>query len=305
MAKRPDRALGLAAASAAIVLSACGGQAAPSPAASPTTGTPAPSTAPAVIATPAPSSPGTRTEREIAWFIDGGRTELVRVSAAVVAVGRAPNTFAALGAACARFGDAVASAQAGPRVPVAAAQASLSGALAEYAKAAAACQAGASAHSHAMIGQAVPELRAGTADVLRFDQETKDAQSVTAQRAATRRCKQQFHAWKDGPASTKTSQLVGALKALQVAGSGKNLSAIAAAAKQAGQPAAQLEQFPVPACADPSGYFAAILARVQTAAAGAGTARSLPEMVHALAPLTAVPALEAAFTDEVKLTAEA
>ncbi len=313
MAKRSDRAVGLAAASMVIVLAACGGQsAAPSPAA--TAGTPAPSTsasgpastpgtAPAVITTPAPSSAGSTTEREVAWFVDGGRAELLRVSAAVTALGHAPNTFAALGTACARFAAAVASAQAGPPVPDQAAQASLSGALAEYAKSAATCQAGASAHSRAMIGRAAPEISAGTADVLRFEQQTRDAQSVRAQRAATARCQRLFLAWKQGPASAGTSQLLGALKTLQVSGSGTNLSATAAAAAKAGQAAAQLEQFPVPACADPSGYFAAILARVQTAAAGAAAARSLPEMVHALAPLTAVPALEAAFTAEVKLTA--
>jgi hypothetical protein len=316
VAKRSDRALGLVAASMVIALAACGGQsAAPAPGATARTPAPsttasgtasAPGTAPAVITTPAPGSAGSTTEREVAWFVDGGRAELHRLSAAVTALGKAPNTIAALGTACARFAAAVASAQAGPPVPDQAAQASLSGALAEYAKSAATCQAGASAHSRAMIGRAAPEISAGTADVLRFEQQTRDAQSVRAQRGATARCQRLFLAWKRGPASAGNSQLLSALKALQVAGSGTNLPAIAAAAANAGQAATQLEQFPVPACADPSGYFAAILARVQTAAAaaaGAGTARRLPEMVHALAPLTAVPALEAAFTDEVKLTA--
>jgi len=240
-----------------------------------------------------------------AWFVDGGHAELNRLTAAIVAVGHTDtpgNTYAALGKACTREAAAVASAQAGPPVPDPAAQALFAGALADFAKSAADCQAGASSHSVALLNKAAAATRAGTVDVLRFNTETRDRQSEQAQTAAARRCKQAFLAWKHGPARAKLSQLLGALKALQVVGSGKNLPAITAAVRNAGEQAAQLVRYPVPACADPGGNFAAILTRVRAAASSAGTATSLPAMVQALAPLKEVPALEAIFTAEVKLT---
>jgi hypothetical protein len=309
VAKRLYRTLCLAAVGATVLLVACAGHAvAPSsPSTSPAvTVTPVPSTSPAAIAAQPPGSAVTTTERVDAWSADGGQAELSRLSAAIVAVGRADapgGSYAALGKACAREAAAVASAQAGPQVPDAAAQASYAAALADYARSAADCQAGTSAHDVALLNKAAAATRAGTADVLRFDNETRDAQSQAAQSAAARRCQQQYQAWKHGPASAALSQLLAALKALQVAGSGTSLPAITSAAHGAGQPAAQLARFPVPPCADPGGDFAAILASVRTAAAGAGTAQSLSAVVHALAPLKDVPALEADFTAEVKLTA--
>jgi hypothetical protein len=307
VAKGLDLALGLAAVSATILMSGCGGStAAPSPStASSGAATATPSTAPAAIAAPPPGPAATTTERLDAWFVDGGHATLTRLTEAIVAVGHADtpgNTYAALGRACAREAAAVSSAQAGPQVPDAAAQASFAGALAEYAKSAADCEAGASAHSVALLNKAAAATRAGTADVLRFDNQTKDPQTRQAEAAAARRCKQAFNAWRNGPATAELNQLLARLKALQVVSSGTDLAAITAATQKAGQAAAQLTSFPVPACADPGGNFAALLARVQSAAAAAGSAHSLPAVVQALAPLKVAPTLEAQFTDEVKLT---
>lgn len=307
MAKGLHLALGLAAVSATIAISGCGSSTtAPAPSTA-TSGaaTAAPSTAPAAIASPPPGPSASTAEQLDAWFVDGGHAELTRLTAAIVAVGHADTpgkTYAALGRACTREAAAVSSAQAGPQVPFAAAQASFADALAEYAKSAADCQAGASAHSVALLNKAAAATRAGTADVLRFDNQTKDPQTRQAEAAAARACKQAFNAWRNGPATAELSQLLARLKALQVVGSGKDLAAITAATKKAGQAAAQLTSFPVPACADPGGNFAALLNRVQSAAAAAGSAQSLPAVVQALAPLKAVPTLEAQFTDEVKLT---
>ncbi len=117
--------------------------------------------------------------------------------------------------------------------------------------------------------------------------------------AATLACKHSYQQWKTGPAEAAVRQLLSALKALQAAGSARSVSAAKAAVKKAGQAAARLASFPVPACADPHGYFPAILARVRAAAGSADTANGLTAMVQALAPLTAVPALEAKFTAEV------
>jgi hypothetical protein len=289
--KRLDSALCLMAVGAAILLSACGGHtAAPSSS----------GTSTAASTAQAPSLQGSTTERVDAWFVDGGHAELTRLTAAIIGVGQAPNTFAALGAACAKLAAAVASAQAGPPVPDAAAQASFTSALAEYAKSAADCQAGASSHDVALINKAAAATSAGTTDLQRFTAETQDAQSKEVQSEEVRRCEQLYQAWKNGPAHAWISQFSTALDALQVVESGKNLPAITAAAEKAGQPAAQLARYPVPACADPTGDFAAILATVRAAAASAGTAKSQSAIVQALAPLKGVPALEAAFTAEVK-----
>ena len=307
MARRLNRILFLAAVSGTTLLSACGGH---PPAHSP-------GTSQAVAATPdhgasAAASPGptsgstvTAIERVDAWFADGGQNVLDNLSAAVVAVGQADTpgaSYAGLDQACVKEAAAVASAQAGPPVPDAVPEASLSSALAEYAKSAADCQAGASAQNVVLLNQAAAETRAGTADVLSFDNETKDAQSQDAQSAAGRMCNRLYQAWKTGPAQPELSQLLTALQAVQVASSGDNLPAMTTAVQKAGQQAGQLTRFPVPPCADPGGDFAAILTRVRTAAASAATALSQPAVVQAMTPLNAVPTLEAQFTDEVKLT---
>ena len=310
MAKSLNRALRLTAVGATILLSACGSSTSvlsSSGTVSTPTANSAASTAPAVIPPP-PSASVTSTERVVAWFVDGGKSELTRVTAAFVAIRRADApgaSYAGLSAACANAAAAVASAQAGPRVPEAEAEASFAGALADYAKGAVACQAGANAHDVALLNEAAAAIRAGTAELLRFDNQTKDAQSKRAQAAAARRCKQLFTTWKEGPAKSPLSRLLSALGTLQTAGAGTGAAAMSAEAKKAGQAAALLAPYPVPACADPSGNFAAILARVRAAATSVATARGLSAVTQALAPLKGVPALEAAFTSEVKLAAGA
>jgi hypothetical protein len=300
--KRLDRALCLAAVSATILLSACGGHTAV-PSSGTSTGpssVPSSGTSTAASAAQTPSSQGATTERVDAWFVDGGHAELTRLTVAIVGVGHASDTFAALGAACAKLAAAVASAQAGPPVPDAAAQASLTGALADYAKSAGDCQAGASAHNDALISKAATATSAATSYLQRFETETEDAQTKEVQSEEARRCKQLYQAWEDGPAHAAISQFLTALNALQVAESGTNLPAITTAAEKAAQPAAQLARDPVPACADPADDFAQILATVRTAAASVATAKSQSAVVQAQAPLKGVPVLEAAFTAEVK-----
>jgi len=286
--KRLNRTLCLTVVSATVLLSACGGR---TPSSSGT------STAASVTQTPALR--GTTTERVGAWFVDGGHAELTRLTAAILAVGHA-STFAAQGAACAKLAAAVASAKAGPPVPDAAAEASLTSALAEFAASAADCQAGASSHNVALMNKAAGATSAGARDILQFNAETKDAQTKEVQSEEGSRCKQIYQAWEDGPAHAEINKFLPALAALQETDSGKNLPAITAAAQKAAQPAGQLVHYPVPVCADPAGYFAEILDTVRTAAAKAGTAESQSVVTQALAPLKEVPALEAAFSAEVK-----
>ncbi len=125
-----------------------------------------------------------------------------------------------------------------------------------------------------------------------------------AQTAAARNCKELFQAWKTARHS-RVSQFLAALKTAAARRLRDEPPRYNSAIKKAGQPAAQLARYPVPPCADPGGDFAAILTRVRAAAASAGSANSLSTIVQALAPLDEVPALEAEFTAEVKLTAGA
>jgi hypothetical protein len=116
-------------------------------------------------------------------------------------------------------------------------------------------------------------------------------------------CKQLYLEWKNGPAQSAAKQFTAAQTALSAAGSKQNnVSGITAAVEAEGQAAARLAAFPVPACADPGGYLAAVLSNVQTAAASAATADSVSELVEALTPLKAVPELENDFSIELKRT---
>jgi hypothetical protein len=126
------------------------------------------------------------------------------------------------------------------------------------------------------------------------------AKAATTSRLA---CKQRYLAWKNGPAKSAAERFSAAQTALSAAGSKENnASGIATAAKAEGRAAARLDTFPVPACADPGGYLAAVLTDVRTAAARAATAHGLSGLVTALAPLKTVPRLESDFTAELKHT---
>jgi hypothetical protein len=234
-----------------------------------------------------------------AWFVDAGQAELASLSDAITAVAHAPSTPAALGTACAKLAGAVASAQAGPQVPDAAAQSSFASALAEYATGAADCRAWASSHDATLMTKANAAISAGSTFIERFNAQTEDAQTKQLRSAEASRCKQLYQAWKDGPARALLGQFLTALNAVPEIDSETNIPAATDAAEKAAQPAARLAGYPVPACADPAGYFTEILATVRTAAATAGTVTSQSAQAQALTPLNGVPTLEADFTDEV------
>ncbi len=120
---------------------------------------------------------------------------------------------------------------------------------------------------------------------------------------STLACKKRYLAWKNGAAKSAAHQFTAAQTALSAAGSKKNnVVGITAAVEAEGRAAARFGAIPVPACADPSGYLAAVLANVRTAAANAATASGLSELVSAMAPLKAVPDLESHFIAELKRT---
>jgi hypothetical protein len=121
--------------------------------------------------------------------------------------------------------------------------------------------------------------------------------AATHSAAAAPSCKQQYHDWRYSPAGKK---LKADLRAVQSAGNTGDVPATLAALKTAGADAAAMP--PAPACADPDGYWAKILARIKAAGDNAGTASGLTGLILAEAPLNAIPGLEKKLNAELKRT---
>jgi hypothetical protein len=115
-------------------------------------------------------------------------------------------------------------------------------------------------------------------------------------------CAQQYAAWKRGGALAPGKRLAAALQAAQSASASEDIPATLAALKTAGSAAAGLGRYPMPACADPGGYWSAILARIRAAGDNAGTASGLAALLLAEAPLQAVPGLQAELAAELQRT---
>ena len=113
-------------------------------------------------------------------------------------------------------------------------------------------------------------------------------------------CKQQYDAWKTGPARAQGKQLVADLSKVSAAGSAEDITALTSALKTAGADATALEQYPMPACADPGGYWGQMLARIKASGDNAASASGLSALILAEVPLKEVPGLEAKLTAELK-----
>ena len=120
--------------------------------------------------------------------------------------------------------------------------------------------------------------------------------AATHSAAAAPSCEQQYKAWKNG------TKLKAESKALQAAGDTEDIPALLSALKAVGKTAARLEAYPVPACADPHGYWNKILARIKAAGDNAGADTGLTGLLLAEAPLKAVQGLEKKLDAELKRT---
>jgi hypothetical protein len=81
-------------------------------------------------------------------------------------------------------------------------------------------------------------------------------------------CKQSYDAWKQGPGS-------GVVATLTAVGSATTTSALKTELKKTGPTLAKAARYPLPACADPKGYWLAVLMHVNAAAASTGSPTSL------------------------------
>jgi hypothetical protein len=115
-------------------------------------------------------------------------------------------------------------------------------------------------------------------------------------------CKQQFAAWKTGPAHALAASFKGDGNALQSASNSEDIPQTEAALKKLGDDAAQLEQYPMPACADPASDWTQILAGIKAAGDNAGSTPGLAGLLTAMAPMQHVKALETELNAELERT---
>jgi hypothetical protein len=106
-------------------------------------------------------------------------------------------------------------------------------------------------------------------------------------------CNQQYHTWQHGPGKG----LIAALSAVSSAERAGDAQVLTVRLKQARPTVARAAHHPVPACADPRGYWDVLLMHVSAAAA---TKQSVSSVRAAMKD---VPAIEHRLTAELKQTA--
>jgi hypothetical protein len=129
---------------------------------------------------------------------------------------------------------------------------------------------------------------------------TRLAAHRTASAAKPLTCEQQFTAWKTGTANAPGKQLKADLGNVSSAGNDEDIAALTSALQAAGSDAVTLEQYPMPACADPRGYWVQILARIKASGDNAASNSGLNALLLAEAPLNAVPGMEQKLSAEEK-----
>lgn len=116
-----------------------------------------------------------------------------------------------------------------------------------------------------------------------------------------RSCLQQYRSWNAGPAHAAGENLVAALNGVEAANAALKNSTTNAALKRAGAAATVLARYPIPNCADPKGYWRAVLVQIQAAAHNArGSGQGA--LVAAAVVLHNMPALDIKLANELKQT---
>jgi len=96
--------------------------------------------------------------------------------------------------------------------------------------------------------------------------------------------------------------MVAALNTLEAATPASDVPTTAAALKRAGRAARTMQHYPIPVCADPKGYWQAVLARIRVAADGAGASGGQQTLALAETALRQLPALERKLAIELQGT---
>jgi hypothetical protein len=107
-------------------------------------------------------------------------------------------------------------------------------------------------------------------------------------------CSQQYHAWQHG----QGKGLIAALDAVSSAATAGGAHVLTVALKKARPAAARAARHPIPACADPMGYWSVLLMHVTAGTAVRGPASSMR------AAMKDVPKIEHQLTAELKHTTQ-
>jgi hypothetical protein len=113
-----------------------------------------------------------------------------------------------------------------------------------------------------------------------------DTGAAPAHGTAPVSCQQQYHRWANGDGKG----VMGALQGVSSAAKNGSGHALTVALRQAKPAVAKAARHPIPACADPRGYWDVLLMHVNAAASGKGSASSaraavkdVPAVMHQLA----------------------
>ena len=123
---------------------------------------------------------------------------------------------------------------------------------------------------------------------------TAPASHPAASPAVPVSCRQQYDTWQHG----QGRGVMAALHAVSTAGAAGDPQTLTAALKDARPAVARAARHPIPACADPRGYWPVLLMHVNAAAATKGPASSTR------AAMTGVPKIEHELTTELQHTAQ-
>jgi hypothetical protein len=118
-------------------------------------------------------------------------------------------------------------------------------------------------------------------------------------------CAQQYAAWRSGTGSSETAAMRADGSALSAARRARNTLAADTALKKMGADASADEYHPMPACADPAGFWPQVLSAMRAAGDNASVIPGLAGLVTAEAPLRPVAGIEAKLRAELERTASA
>ena len=113
-------------------------------------------------------------------------------------------------------------------------------------------------------------------------------------------CHQQYESWVKGRSAVADKAFASAGQKLATAGLQQNLSAMAAALKQASQAAERLAAYPMPHCADPAGYWRQELTETRVAARDIGTSPSTQSLFTVGTQLDHIAAVQSKLAAELR-----
>ena len=121
--------------------------------------------------------------------------------------------------------------------------------------------------------------------------------------AAAPGCLLQYRLWASRPAHAAGDNLTAALNGLAAASEASDIPTIGVTLKRAGTAARALEHYPIPGCADPKGYWHAVLQQIEAGAAdSAGTSDGQKTLTIAQGVMKQMPVLERKLATELQVT---